>query len=156
MKGADQCPACASRRFRDITLPDDLRAQFYAVTIRACVNCRTIWEPFAVADLLDADDKTSSFKEPCDNCAFRPGSFEQSDAKRWAELMTSLKTGGGGFHCHKGVPIKAASEHGFAYPADRDGKPIRNKLRLCRGWLRMIGAQWDKEFKRETVSDQAG
>ena len=143
-RGAGQCPKCASRRVtrRHIHLGPTFK--FYAGILEFCLNCKAIWEPFAVVDLLDAADPTSSFKEPCDNCAFRPGSVEQRNVETWTELLASLKAGSS-FYCHKGVPQDPASADGFAYPRDRAGKPIPHKLRFCRGFLRMTGAIWDKE-----------
>lgn len=151
MKGADQCPKCASRRWGDA---DQDITKFYATTLRVCANCGTAWEPFEEADLLDAGMRYSSFKEPCNNCAFRPGSNEQQNIEDWKELMAKLKCGGF-FYCHKGVPIdlhhKSPTDSGFAYPTKPvsvtvDGQviskdvPDPSKLRMCRGFLRA----WDK------------
>jgi hypothetical protein len=139
MKGADQCPKCASRRWGEA---DQAVTGFYAGTIRVCANCRTAWEPFDPADTIDPDDRLASFREPCGNCAFRPGSSEQADTEKWKETMAALKAGGS-FYCHKGVPITPGQGHGFAYPADgRD----RRKLRLCRGYLNMLGKRMAREF----------
>ena len=140
VKGAGRCPKCASRRTIRSKCDDPRVTNFYSATLEICPNCKAIWEPFDPAQLLDPHiPTTSSFKEPCDNCAFRPGSVEQSDPKRWAELMADLKKHGS-FHCHKGVPIDPDNENGFAYPTDR------KKLRLCRGWLKMWGARMDREY----------
>ncbi|API58900.1 hypothetical protein BSL82_05885 [Tardibacter chloracetimidivorans] len=128
MKGADQCPRCASRRWTAIKNPHD---QFYASDIRICANCRTAWEPFDPADIGIAGEPRSAFREPCNNCAFRKGSPEQADKAEWAKKLYQLERGAS-FHCHKGVPISPDSENGFDYP--EDGKnPL--KLRLCRGFL---------------------
>lgn len=144
LRGAGRCPRCHSRRVKRATIPKT--PGFYSPTLEACLNpaCNAVWEPFDPGDLLDAGDITSSFREPCDNCAFRPGSPEQADPQRWAELMNALKHQNGRFYCHKGVPIEPASDHGFDYPRDRDGKIAPAKLRLCRGWLRMWAAKLDK------------
>lgn len=135
MKGADQCPRCASRKWGEV---DQTIANFYAGTIRVCRNCGAAWEPFDPADIFDPNDRLASFREPCGNCAFRPGSPEQADTEGWKETIASLKAGGT-FHCHKGVPITPGKGHGFAYP--KDGKDQR-KLRLCRGYLNMLGKVW--------------
>lgn len=140
MKGADQCPRCSSRRTKDIDLPSP--GGFYNRIIRGCVNCQTIWEPFDPADMLDVDIPISSFVEPCNNCAFRPGSPEQADIAAWKTTIAELKAGGG-FYCHKGVPIDPKNENGFAYP--EDGKNAR-KMRPCRGWLNMWGTMRLKEM----------
>jgi len=140
VKGADQCPRCASRRTRDVDAPSP--GGFYTRVIRGCVNCQTVWEPFDPADTIDPSDRLASFREPCNNCAFRPGSPEQKDVEEWKKTIASLKAGGG-FYCHKGVPIDISNENGFAYP--EDGKN-RRKMRLCRGYLKMFGANLDKQF----------
>lgn len=143
IKGAGRCPKCASRKVRRVQMPElatDAAGKFYAPELEVCVNCRAVWEPFDRAALLDIDDPASSFREPCGNCAFRPGSVEQSNTERWAELMISLKQGGARFYCHKGVPLDPGGEDGFAYPKH---KP--SKMRPCRGWLSMWGAQMDKQ-----------
>ena len=150
VKGAGRCPKCGSRAVRRFTMPT---TSFYAEQIEGCVNCKAMWEPFDPAQLLDAHQPTtSSFKEPCDNCAFRPGSPEQSDPARWAELIASLKANGQ-FYCHKGVPISPGNGHGFAYPTKLISKELHptartedvKRLRMCRGWLKMWGRQMDKE-----------
>ena len=149
VRGAGRCPKCGSRRTLDVTVP---ATDFYAEKLEACANCKAVWEPFDPAQLLDAHlPQTSSFKEPCNNCAFRPGSPEQKDKAKWAELMASLKDNGR-FYCHKGVPIDPKSKHGFAYPEKPVSKELCpstmfedvKKLRLCRGWLTMWGARMDK------------
>ncbi|WP_017182240.1 hypothetical protein [Sphingobium xenophagum] len=147
MKGADQCPRCASRRTVDIDAPSP--KGFYSRIIRGCVNCKTLWEPFDPAEAIDPEDRLASFKEPCNNCAFRPGSPEQADTEEWKNTVASLKAGGR-FYCHKGVPIDPANANGFAYP--EDGKNPR-KMRLCRGYLKMWGAMIDKRFAEEDVHD---
>jgi len=140
IKGAGRCPSCGSRKVRRVPIPD---TRFYATELEACCNCDAAWEPFDPAKLLDADIPRSSFVEPCNNCAFRPDSPEQRDTQKWRELMEQLKQGDG-FYCHKGVPIDPASENGFQYPVDRQGKPIAHKLRLCRGYLNMLSRQLEK------------
>jgi hypothetical protein len=149
VRGAGRCPKCGSRRVKELTLPP---TGFYAEKLEACANCKAFWEPFDPAQLLDTDaPTTSSFKEPCDNCAFRPGSPEQKDAAKWKELMASLKANGR-FYCHKGVPIVPGSKHGFAYPEKAVSKELCpgtmfedvKKLRMCRGWLMMWGERADK------------
>lgn len=150
VKGAGRCPKCGSRRVREVVVPS---TSFYAEKLEGCPNCNAIWEPFYPVQLLDAHDpQTSSFKEPCDNCAFRPGSPEQKDPKKWAELMASLKSNGR-FYCHKGVPLDPGGKHGFAYPTKPVSKELCpgtmvedvKRLRMCRGWLMIWGARMDKE-----------
>lgn len=129
MKGADQCPRCASRRWKDVHQD---ATTFYAETLRVCGNCGAAWEPFDPADAFDGDDPLSSFKHPCNNCAFRKGSPEQSDKENWDGMLLGMAGMGTPFYCHKGVVVAPAAEHGFEYPAGgKDG----GKLRLCRGYL---------------------
>lgn len=159
MKGADQCPKCASRRWGEMDQPV---TDFYARRLLVCANCGTAWEPFDEAALLDAGDRRSSFREPCNNCAFRPGSNEQKDPEKWKGLMAQLdvdKDGGthGQFFCHKGVPIdlhhETLTKSGFAYPC-KDGKADSRKLRLCRGYLMMVGRKWDRIFKTDEAPSE--
>lgn len=164
MKGADQCPRCASRRYGEAPQPV---TKFYSEILRVCQNCGTAWEPFDEKDLLDEGMRYSSFKEPCNNCAFRPGSHEQQDTEKWRELMAQLRVDAdkglfqsSQFYCHKGVPLdlhhETPSKSGFAYPYTDDGKPIVRKLRLCRGYLRMTHAQMQKHFVAAEKEDGDG
>lgn len=131
MKGATRCPRCASRRWATLVG----RSDFYADELRVCRNCKTVWEPFDEADLLDPKhEPLGAFKHPCNNCAFRKGSPEQSDPERFEEIRPK-HWHGPRFYCHKGVPIAPDSEHGFDYPSG--GKNGR-KLRLCRGYLNSL------------------
>jgi hypothetical protein len=111
-----------------------MEAQGYGPGLAVCANCRTLWEPFEPAQIWDTSNPLCSFREPCNNCAFRPGSDEQKDRESWVKLIGSLKKGGS-FYCHKGVPIQPNAEHGFAYP--KDGNDPK-KLRLCRGYLNAL------------------
>jgi hypothetical protein len=143
MKGADQCPRCASRRWldsSDASIPPP-PGNFYSADVRICVNCKTIWESFDPKDLLDPQhEPLGAFHHPCNNCAFRKGSPEQSDPEGFAKLRSQLGWRGARFYCHKGVPVEPGSEDGFAYPKDSAGVPITHKLRLCRGYLNQLGS----------------
>jgi len=141
VKGADQCPCCASRRWTDVEAPSP--KGFYARVIRVCANCKTLWEPFDPVETIDPDDRYASFKDPCNNCAFRKGSPEQEDKEEWAKTMASLK-GGNRFYCHKGVPIDINNDHGFAYPG---GGQETRKMRLCRGYLNAIVGPMFREMR---------
>lgn len=148
MKGAGQCPRCASRKVTRVDAEME-GVKFYGRVVEVCVNCQAIWEPFDPAQLLDADaPRTSCFREPCDNCAFRPGSHEQQNVEEWKKTMASLKAGGS-FYCHKGVPINPRSENGFDYPLGPDGKALQRKMRLCRGFLRMWGRMYGLKEERD-------
>jgi hypothetical protein len=154
------CPACRSRRIIDMP-----REQFPMVDLdcdwQGCLDCKAIWEPFPEVYVRDP-----VCAAPCDNCAFRPGSPEQRDPARWAELMASFRGSDnyegvpGRFYCHKNTPIDL--EHGpgnFKFPRKpvrMNGHVLRNadgsavmdfdvaKLRACSGWLRMMWARDDK------------
>ena len=154
IRGSGRCPRCASRKVETVDLPEELHGSFYAATIEVCGNCQAAWEPLERAQVWDPKDPLCSFREPCDNCAFRPGSPEQRDPERWRLLIADLKTNpDAGFYCHKGVPINRQAEDGFDYPRGRDGKPVRHKLRPCRGWLNMLGPVWAKITERENAAD---
>lgn len=143
LRGAGRCPRCGSRKVERIAIPD---TRFYSREVEVCGNCAAYWEPFDPAQLLDKGCVTSSFLDPCDNCAFRPDSPEQRNTEEWKKTIASLQAGGQ-FFCHKGVPIQPESTNGFDYPTGRDGKYQLRKMRLCRGFLRMWGARMDRRFK---------
>ena len=128
MKGADECPRCGGSRVAIITLPD-------AGTHNGCLACKTIWEPFNPADMVDDDDQYSSFKEPCDNCAFRPGSPEREDKESWKDLLQHLQLNGIAFMCHKGVPVSQKEGESHDHPKTERGVPDFSRSRYCRGWL---------------------
>ena len=151
---ANCCPTCQRADVISATVPPELAAiaKGYGPTLALCKACRIMWEPIDEALLWDPDDPLCSFSEPCDNCAFRPGSPEQADKEKWRAMLDQLKAGmtrGGAFYCHKGVPIEAESEHGVAYPPDESGKPITKELRVCRGFLNAWGAWMDKEMEKQ-------
>lgn len=125
----EQCPKCGCQK---VFVAAGMTFRGYGPDIANCQNCGAIWEPFDPEQIWDTDDPVCSFKEPCNNCAFRPGSNEQQDREKWKDLIGGLRQGGS-FYCHKGVPIEPDTEHGFAYP-DHD----RTKLRLCRGYLNAL------------------
>lgn len=143
IKGRGRCPACACRK---VGLTEQPITDFYSRTLEVCANCGAAWEPMPPGgEHLDSDGTPFPFNEPCDNCAFRPGSHEQQDTEEWKKTMGSLKKGGR-FFCHKGVTINLENKSGFNYPTDGNGKPIIKKLRTCRGYLNMISRHWQKEF----------
>jgi hypothetical protein len=136
-----RCPQCFGTEVDTKTVPGQPEigtGKFYADRLTVCVKCEIIWEPIDEANIWDRDSPTCSGKEPCDNCAFRPGSHEQSNIEEWKKTMASLKAGGS-FYCHKGVPLDPGGEYGFAYSKDR------RKLRICRGYLNALGKWWKKD-----------
>jgi hypothetical protein len=159
-----RCPGCGSKRIMDMPTAE-LRAIAAGISCdwQACRDCRAVWEPFPpdyARDPVCAD--------PCDNCAFRPGSPEQGDPERWKALIASLKPDtdyqgfGGRFYCHKGVPIDMTKGPGnFLFPQKpvvMDGNPLCNpdgtivtaedvgRMRICSGFLRMV---WARNRKAE-------
>lgn len=145
----EKCPKCGSRK---VVWEPEAKIAGYGPGLATCPNCKTIWEPFGPEQIWDTSDPHCSFKEPCNNCAFRPGSNEQEDRAEWIRLIGCLKNGAQ-FYCHKGVPIEPDAEHGFAYPtktalSDIAGPsapheaPDIKKLRLCRGYLNALRGFW--------------
>ena len=147
MKGADQCPKCASSKWADV---DQGVTDFYTGALRVCGNCGTAWEPFEIEDLPHGlEEPLAAFKHPCNNCAFRKGSPEQRYRESWDSKMIEMSFGAS-FYCHKGVPVTPGEGHGFAYPEDKNGNPIRRKLRLCRGYLNsIVGPKLNELARRE-------
>lgn len=172
---SNKCPGCGSLRIRHFApseFPEPL-----ATTMREhgtycehayCVACGALWEAFPA---MYAEDPVCS--EPCDNCAFRPGSPEQSDTEGWKRLLDRLRPGvgqewfaGGRFYCHKGVPIDLDRGPGnFKFPRKpvmMDGEPVRQpdgtvvttedlaKMRTCSGYLR---ARWAWNRKRPAFAE---
>lgn len=152
-----RCPACNSGRTMAMPL-EKFSPAFQAIGVTSdwhgCLDCRAVWEPFPP---LYARDPVCA--EPCDNCAFRPGSPEQRDKERWRRLMDTLKSNEDGargrFYCHKGVPIDMARGPGnFLFPrklVEMDGQVVEDKdgavtmedtdiMRVCSGYLRMVWA----------------
>ena len=134
--GPKRCPKCLGLR---VAVGHDFPGKgFYSNTVAVCADCEIAWEPLDEALVWDRTDAQSSFREPCENCAFRPGSNEQADREKWREMIGKLRAGGS-FYCHKGVVIDPSGEHGFAYPKDT------SKLRVCRGYLNALGKWWKLE-----------
>lgn len=138
------CPQC--RSVQVIAIPVELgRAGpgFYGQKLEGCRRCGAVWEAVPHELIWDPSTPYCSFSEPCDNCAFRPGSPEQADTEEWRATIAALKAGGS-FHCHKGVPIDPGHEHGFRYPVEEDGSPDQSRMRFCRGYLNALGRWWKR------------
>jgi hypothetical protein len=167
LRGSTQrCPKCGSSA---VAYDATLQSNGYGPGLALCRNCKTMWEPFDPADVWDQTDPHCSFRSPCNNCAFRPGSSEQEDRTKWKSLIEGLR-GGASFYCHKGVPITTDAEHGFSYPKKNittivDGEPVdtevydTKKLRPCRGYLRALkglhkmGQLLDRKENDDALSD---
>ncbi|MEJ0046984.1 MAG: hypothetical protein WDN04_13345 [Rhodospirillales bacterium] len=117
-----------------------------------CLVCESVWEAFPA---LYVDDPVCA--EPCDNCAFRPGSPEQQDKEKWRALIESLDPNNapehhffaGRFYCHKNVPIDLKAGPGnFLFPKRKvkfQGSETEiadtRRMRTCSGFLRMVWAK---------------
>lgn len=132
------CPKCKSIRIERTTLPPtglSARETLYDL----CRECGTVWEAYPdnwCEDVVGA--------EPCDNCAFRPGSPEQTDREGWAALIDTLRAGGE-FRCHKGSPILGITD-GRKPNADGtvsvefDKEWVQRHGRKCAGFMRLVWA----------------
>jgi hypothetical protein len=110
---AGRCGGCGSRRMMRDTLFD------HAI----CLDCRRLQEP----ETRDWPEATM-----CDNCAFRKGSPERADPKRWAEVWATVQTGQI-FHCHKGLPVTLHKESLTATFSPPDA--ATGRVTVCAGWL---------------------
>lgn len=145
LRGSDQkCPKCGSSK---VTVSETLEYEGYGPGLATCENCRCLWEYFTESMIWAPEEPFSSFKEPCNNCAFRKGSPEQEDKEEWGKLLQTLALSGS-FYCHKGVPIEPDAEHGFAYP-HKDGVPVTRKLRICRGYLNFLFGKKAEEIRTQ-------
>ena len=158
------CPGCGSKRIRYFSpaaLARAARGRKGAppapeCEIAGCFTCRAIWEPFPKAYI---EDEVAA--EPCDNCAFRPGSPEQADADEWRALIDQLRPDehgwfSGRFYCHKNVPIDQAQGAGnFLFPRRPDGTPDITRMRVCSGFLRVFWALAEKQERDSAAGDGA-
>ncbi len=145
-----QCPLCSSTNIVE------LRAcEVDHVPISGCGDCLAVWESLPTGEDYRTDGELMAFREPCDNCAFRPGSPESEDKAKWRELLAKLKAGGR-FFCHKAVPFhtekmwtvkdEADTVKSFDYPKREDGKEDPEQMRLCRGYLNVWSKWIEQEF----------
>lgn len=146
----EACPACGSDRIGRDVLPAHLRSAIGSTELELCLSCKAIWEPFPAGGI----EEDPVCADPCDNCAFRPGSPEQQDREGWRKLIASLdpdpETGipRGRFYCHKAVPIDLTKGPGnFLFPTRPDGQFDEARMRTCSGFLRMV---WTKNAKRRS------
>ncbi|RJF94823.1 hypothetical protein D3874_03140 [Oleomonas cavernae] len=133
---ARRCPRCLSLRTHTVTF--DQGGFYKGRQITGCVDCRSLWEP--LPEGYRAFEAQWPFEKPCDNCAFRKGSPEQSDPETWAQVMANVKAFAG-FYCHKGVPLSKGDDVGFAYPKKPDGTYDARAMRTCRGYLNAMGKE---------------
>lgn len=140
-----KCPKCNSgnivRRQKHPQRPD---GTFYD----ACRDCMAIWESIPAGEQYKRDGEMMPFHEPCDNCAFRPGSPESQDKAEWRKLIEKLRSGGQ-FFCHKGVPLETVgtgSLASFEFPKRADGEWDRERMRTCRGYLNAWSKWTEQQF----------
>ena len=132
MIGADQCPRCGSSHTASFIVRD-------AGVHAGCLDCNTLWEPFDPAELIDPDDPYSSFRDMCENCAFRPGSPERENKGDWDAMIADLRIRGRPFMCHKGTPISFEEGQSHDHPRNPDGSHDISRMRFCRGYLQLWG-----------------
>lgn len=134
------CPRCKSIRVETTALPStgmSHRPTKYAL----CKECATVWEAYPddwCEDVVGA--------EPCDNCAFRPGSPEQANPAKWKHLIGILRSGGE-FRCHKGSPILGLDpgkprEQEREIEFDKDW--VQRHGRKCAGFMRLVWSMREK------------
>jgi hypothetical protein len=152
--GRARCPKCFGTQVACRPLPEE--TEFYARDLAICASCAIAWEPIDEALIWDRDDPMCTTKEPCDNCAFRPGSHEQADKAAWKIKIESLRQGGI-FYCHKGVPLAPGTEDGFAYPTTTTvvmGREIVIKdvanMRICKGYMK-ARRRWMWDWLEDTA-----
>lgn len=107
-----------------------------------------IWESIPDGEQYTRDGEMLRFHEPCDNCAFRPGSPESQDKAEWRKLMEKLRAGGQ-FFCHKGVPLVTVGEGSkaeFDFPKLPNGEWDREHMRLCAGYCKAWGAWMRQKY----------
>lgn len=143
------CPRCKSRRTTTVA---NAVFDFYAAAIAVCGNCGTAWEPIPDSERFEPLEPNFPFKDPCDNCAIRKGSWERERPERWAEVQAAAdgKQWGALFYCHKGVPIDPDNGTGFDYPFLKEGKCPSKHGRLCRGFLNAKFADQKREQGSES------
>jgi hypothetical protein len=102
-----------------------------------CLDCSAVWEAYPADWKHDVVEAT-----PCDNCAFKKGSPEQSDKEAWLELIAKLRAGGD-FRCHKGAPILIDKSAGTV---EFDECWVQRRGRTCAGFIRAVW-QWPDWLK---------
>lgn len=129
------CPRCKSISIARTRLPSTGLSP-RETDYDCCRDCGAVWEAYPddwCEDVVGAD--------PCDNCAFRPGSPEQSDPAEWRKLVALLRAGQE-FRCHKGAPILGLTEEP---PNVRfDDEWVKRRGRRCAGFMRLVWAMREK------------
>lgn len=136
------CPKCKSISIERTTLPPS-GLSHRETDYDLCRECGTVWEAYPLnwcEDVVGA--------EPCDNCAFRPGSPEQNDPEGWRKLIEMLRAGGE-FRCHKGAPINGILDRKpgktpSTCEVEFDNDWVQKHGRRCAGFMRMVWAMREK------------
>ena len=111
------CPHCGNSATEPHHVPE-------LGAIMICGACATFFEPETRADPT---------RQTCNDCAFRPGSKERSDAWKWAEIVeVTIVEGRHAFHCHKGLACRLEDDQsGYAYLMPPEGPAA---MTPCAGW----------------------
>lgn len=147
LKPSGICPMCEKDDMSRVAALPAIGLSDIKTLYGICARCRCMWEAKPVGWTDDVCDGA----EPCDNCAFRPGSPEIQNREGWAALLDSLRAGHE-FKCHKGCPID--NMIGVMTDTNIQGAAFNlewmksNKARSCAGFWRMIWAleKKDPEF----------
>lgn len=123
------CPACRGRKTRVEPMPAELAMSHLETPVGVCADCGAFWEAYP-----DDWSHDAVAAEPCDNCAFRPGSPEIRDRDGWRALLAELRAGRE-FKCHKGAPILLDAGDGAI---GFDEAWVRRRGRTCAGFLRAL------------------
>lgn len=130
------CPTCKSIRIERLSGLGG--AGGVETDFDVCRECGAAWEAYPpdwCPDVVGA--------EPCDNCAFRPGSPEQQDPVEWKAMIDRLRAGGE-FKCHKGAPMLGLLDATRGGNLEFDKDWILKHGRTCAGFMRMVWAMREK------------
>lgn len=92
----------------------------------------------------EQDARAFPARNPCHDCAFRPGSPEREDLARWDRLKAQAQSGHP-FYCHfkhDGTEMPVDAEGAYAPDVRDDGSPIGYPL--CRGWVAFMDGLKDR------------
>lgn len=124
-----RCPDCHGHRTAVEMAPSQIAMSHVPTLMGVCADCGAFWEAYPPGWKHDAVDG-----EPCDNCAFRPGSPESEDKAEWKSLLAKLRAGQE-FKCHKGAPILLDKKTGAV---EFDAAWVQRNGRTCVGFLRAM------------------
>lgn len=117
------------------------------ITTRLCDSQRLLGRCHDCGRLQDVETRDWPETEPCDDCAFRKGSPEQSDPWQWMKIREIVESGQP-FHCHKGLPYDLKTGKYEAPDASK------GRVTVCAGWLNAHVAHLRKSEQRATGEAQ--